>query len=177
MKTPIVNLIKESAPALLIFTLLFLFSFTVAFGQMEARVVIKGQVFTPSGNASITYACLTAGNGEEMEVVIRPNGRFWVNAPENERYTLTFEQHGSYTKQVVVDARHAARSVNRKKDRVIAFDVVLHIDDSDGGQRYDGAVGRIAFHHSNGRMKVNHHYQMVANEDPPPTLVAGEGER
>lgn len=165
MKTPIA-LLRECAPALLIFLLLVLFSFGAAFGQADRRVVIKGRLITPAGADQRPHACLVALNGEEMDVVIRSNGRFWVNAPEQERYTIRFAQQGSYAKDVVVDAHHASKGVKQGKERIIAFDVVLQLDDSEGQLCYDGPVGKVAFHHSNGRMKVSHHYQLVSNDRP-----------
>jgi hypothetical protein len=172
MEPRITQRIRESLPALLIFALLFLFSFSVAFGQEEHRVIIKGHITIPRGSTEAPYACLTSSDGEEMEVAIRRNGGFWVNAPEADRYTITFSQNGSYTKQVVVDAHNAGRTVKQRKERTIEFDVVLRTDDSQRRQRDDGAVGSIAFHPSNGRMKVAHHYQMMQAEQPD-TLIAG----
>jgi hypothetical protein len=169
MKAPI-HLLRECAPALCVFLLLTLFSAFAAFGQSDDRVVIKGRLLTPEGNTEIPHACLRASNGEEMDVVIRANGRFWVNAPEQERYTLSFGQNGSLTKEVVVDANHAAKGVKGSRDRMIQFDVVLQLDESDGQLRYDGAVGKVAFHHSNGRMKVNRNYHLVSS--PTPDLAA-----
>ena len=175
MKTLLLDRVRESAPALLIFALLFLFSYTVAFAQEAPRVVLKGHVIAPRDNNEMPYACLISSDGEEMEVAVRANGRFWVNAPEADRYTLTFAQNGSYTKQVVIDGHNASRTIKQKELRTIEFDVALQVDDSDRRQRYDGAVGSIAFHKSNGRIKVAHHYQMVA-VDQPAVLVAGEGD-
>lgn len=168
---PTFNQFRESLLAIFIFALLFLFSATLMFGQQEARVVIKGQISAPETDGQGAWACLKAVNGEEMDVVVRGNGKFWINAPEAERYTLQFSQNGCMTKEVVVDAHHASKSVSAKKDRVILFDVVLHEDDTQGELRYDGPVGRVDFHKSNGRMKVAHHYQLVDADAPP--LIAG----
>lgn len=176
MKT-LLNKINDSLAALLIFALIFLFSFTAAFGQAGSRVVITGQIIAPRGNNEPAYACLVASNGEEMEVVVRSSGKFWINAPEAERYDLHFGQPGSISKEVVVDAHNAAKAVGAHKDRKIRFDVVLHEDDAEGGLCYGSPVGRITFHHSNGHMKVKHHYQLVpVGEAQVPVIASGAGE-
>ena len=129
-------------------------------------MIITGKVDTPQGNIQPAFACLLASNGEEMDLVVRPNGRFWVNAPEAGRYILGFSQEGSIAKEVVVDAHNAGRSVNAAKDRVIRFEVVLDTDGNGGALHYDGPVGSVAFHRSNGRVRVAHHYQFATTEAP-----------
>lgn len=165
MKT-LIGKFNENLLALLVFTLIFLFSIGTAFGQQEKRVVIKGRLSLPPGNTNTAYACLVASDGEEMEVAIGRNGKFWIDAPQNERYTLSFTQEGSYGKDVVVDTHNAGKSINSRKKREIAFDVVLTDDNSDRRLHYDGAVGSIDFHKSNGRMRVKRHYQLVNGEQP-----------
>ena len=165
--------IQESLLAIVVFLLLFLFSATLMLGQQERRVVMMGRVSAPVTDGHGAHACLISVNGEEMDIIVRANGKFWVNAPEAERYTLRFEQNGCMTKDVVLDGHHAARAVSKKKERVIAFDVKLHADDTEQAMQYDGPVGQITFHKSNGRMKVSHHYQLIRTE--PPALIAGEG--
>ena len=160
------NRISATLAAVIIFTLIFIFSFTVAYGQQQRRVIITGKLDTPRGNDHPAFACFRASDGEEMDLVVRSNGRFWANAPEAGRYTLGFEQEGSIAKEVVVDAHNAGRGVEPKKDRVIRFDVVLHTDGNGGTLHYDGPVGGVAFHHSNGRIRVAHHYQFATTEAP-----------
>lgn len=160
------NRISATLTAVIIFTLIFIFSFTMAYGQPERRVIITGKVDTPRENLHPAFACFSASDGEEMDLLVRRNGRFWVNAPEAERYTLSFMQEGSIAKQVVVDAHNAGRSVSAAKDRVIRFEVVLHTDGNGGTLRYGGPVGSVAFHHSNGRIRVAHHYQFATTEAP-----------
>ena len=171
MKT-LIKQMPDKFLAFVVFFLLFLFAIVATNAQqLEKRVVIKGSISMPEPSSGEVYACLAASNGEEMDVMIRPSGKFWINAPEAERYVLQFASDGCITKEVIVDPRHAAKSVGKSKDRVITFDVVLHATDGTEGLRYDGPVGSIRFHHSNGRMKVAHHYQLVAGEQP--AIAAG----
>lgn len=157
MKT-LINRIPDGFYALLLFTLLFLFAFTVT--RAQGNLVLKGVVMHPEENTARPYAEIIGSNGEHMSLEIRPNGKFWVCAPANDKYIIRFMQAGCVPKEVMVDARHAT-SASAHNDRKFEFDVVLTADDGEQAMRFNSPVGRVEFHSSTGRAHVAHHYEMV----------------
>ena len=148
----------EKALAVVFFIVLGVLSYTAASAQHD-RVIIKGRIFVPT--ADLPTACLTASDGATMDMVIRPNGEFWVNAPIADRYAMEFVSAGCVPKSVEIDGRNAGRSRDRPRTRMVEFDVVLHAEGATRPMRYEGPVGGILLHSSNGRMEVTRHYRMV----------------
>lgn len=158
----------ENLLALLFFILLGLLSFNTS-AQFNERVIITGRIIADSPLRGATSGRLISGDGEVMNMVIRRNGMFRVNAPEADRYVLEFSRPGCVSKTVMVDAHHAGRSTKGARARKIEFDVVLHEDESALPMSYKGPVGSIMFDRGNGRMRVARRYEMVpiAAIEPP----------
>ncbi len=153
----------------LLFSLIFLFAYTVSFGQ--GQLVMKGVVLNSMETSLRPYAEIIASNGEHMPLAIKPNGRFWVCAPANDRYILRFTQAGCVTKEVAVDARRSCVT-GKCKDRSVEFDVVMDSAEGEEAMRYTSPVGRIEFRSTNGSAHVSHHYELV----PVSSLLAVEAE-
>lgn len=153
--------------AAIFFTLLFIFAVTAS--RAQGQLVMTGKVLTAEATGLRAYGEIIASDGERMPLDIRPNGRFWVSAPTDDRYTLRFSQAGTITKEVVVDGRKACEAGNYR-DRKVEFDVLLFADASDQAMRFSAPVGVIEFRSSKGDAKVSHHYEMI----PVSSLMALE---
>lgn len=153
--------------AAILFTILLIFAVTSSLAQ--GQLVMCGKVLTAEATELRAYAEIIASNGERMPLVVRPNGRFWVSAPANDRYTLRFTQAGTVAKEIIVDGRKACQT-GTCRDRKVEFDVMLFADDTDQAMRFSAPVGRIEFRSSKGDAHVSHHYEMI----PVSSLMASE---
>ena len=153
--------------AAIFFTLLFIFA--VAASRAQGQLVMTGKVLTAESTELRAYAEIIASDGERMPLVIRPNGRFWICAPADDRYTLRFSQAGMVTKEIVVDG-HDACAARKGRDRKLEFDVMLFADRSDQAMRFAAPVGIVRFRSAKGEAHVTHHYEMI----PVSSLMALE---
>ena len=119
--------------------------------------MIKGKAIVPSHLDTPLQLTLVVGDSVCVWVELKSGGRFEIASDQDQRYLLRFEQVGSVTKVVQVDTRFAERKVG-KKQRSVAFDVLMEPVDAAQRFRYKGPVGRIDFHRSNGRMEVEKDY-------------------
>ena len=150
--------IGKSAPSALAYMLVLLLgiiSWSVARGQ--GQVTIKGELSSPEEIISRQTVTLLGQNGEEVPVNLCRNGHFKLSLPLDQVHVLRFTKPGCVTKQVRIDTRAACKK-DPKKDRLVAFEVVLHEAEGQEAEQYAGAVGEIQFHKSNGRMKVRRDY-------------------
>ena len=138
--------------------LVMLFMFSTAATQDLVR--INGQVVVPSHLRSPVELTMDVGDTACVRVQLRGRGRFTIETADTTRYLLRFEQDGSITKSVLVDTRNVRRKVGDKVHH-INFDVVMFPVDTTVVLHYAGPVGRINFHHSNGRMVIQRDRTMV----------------
>ncbi len=149
------------------FTILFIFSLVASHAQDQ--LILTGKVLNAEATGQCAYGEIIAANGERMPLAIRPNGRFWVCAPANDRYTLRFSQPGSITKEIIVDGRKSCPN-GSCQDRKVEFDVVLFADGGTEAMRFAEPVGLIEFRSTKGSAHVKHHYELI----PVSSLLALE---
>ena len=139
-------------------------------GSTQGTVTLKGRVIVPEHVRTSVDLTMDVGDTSCVFVKLRGRGRFLIETSDTEQYDLRFEQVGSITKTVHVDTRFAERKAGQR-ERHVHFDVLLAPVDTVVPLRYAGPVGRIAFHHSNGRMRVERDRTMVL---PGVTVLTGE---
>lgn len=144
-----------------VFILLLCLQGSLSFGQNVVR--IKGQVIVPVHVRTPVDLTMDVGDTACVLVELKGRGRFTIETPYAEKYELRFEQEGSITKTVVVDTQYARKRLGDGK-RDVKFDVVLAPVDTIVPLRYAGPVGRVNFHHSNGRMVVQKDQHLVNTE-------------
>lgn len=144
--------------AAIFFTLLFILS--VAASRAQGQLILTGKVLTAEATGLCAIGEIISSDGERMPLTIRPNGRFWVCAPADDRYTLRFAQTGCMTKEVVVDGRKACQG-GKQRDRKVEFDVVLFADASGEAMRFSAPVGVIELRPGTRDPHVAHHYGMI----------------
>ena len=152
--------------AAVFFTLLFILS--VVASRAQGRLILTGKVLTAEATELRAYGEIVSSDGGRMPLDIRPNGRFWVCAPANDRYTLLFSQAGTVAKEIIVDGRKAC--IGRRHDRKVQFDVMLFADGNEEAMRFAAPVGLIEFRSTKGDAHVTHHYEMI----PVSSLMALE---
>lgn len=153
--------------AAIFFAILFIFAVTAS--RAQGQLVMKGRVLTAETTELRACAEIIADDGGHMPLVIRPNGRFWVCAPANDRYTLRFSQAGMVTKEIVVDGRKTG-ATGKSRDRKVSFDVMLFADRNDRSMRFAAPVGVIEFRSTKGEPRVTQRYEMI----PVSSLLALE---
>jgi hypothetical protein len=153
--------------AAIFFTLLFIFAVTAS--RAQGQLVMTGKVLTAEATGFRAYGEIIASDGGRMPLAVRPNGRFWVCAPADDRYTLRFSQAGTITKEIIVDGRKAC-GTGKCRDRKVEFDVLLFADAGDQVMRFSAPVGTIEFLSTTGDAHVTHHYEMI----PVSSLMALE---
>jgi hypothetical protein len=154
--------ISRNNQAILFAGLLSMGAFLLPLDHMQAqhRLTLKGLLIVPVGTEAPSSAELVASNGERMDIALGRDGGFRVSVPDDDTYTLRFITPGCVTKELVVDARNATTGLGRK-DRVVRFEMALHADDALMAERYNGAVGRMTFDRTDGRMTIQHRYELV----------------
>ncbi len=121
--------------------------------QGQERVRIKGQVIVSDQVRTDVDLTVDVGDTSCVQVLLFGRGRFEIDALQDERYELRFEQAGSVSKSVLVDTRNVELKLGEKK-RTVEFDVVMAPLDTVAPLVYSRPVGKINFHQSNGRMVV-----------------------
>ena len=121
----------------------------------QHTVTLKGKVIVPVQLREQVDLTMDVGDTSCVRVQLYGRGRFSIETASTEHYELRFEQKGSVTKTVQIDTRNAVRSARGKK-RVVSFDVRMEPVDPVFPMKYASPVGGVSFHHSNGRVLVNH---------------------
>lgn len=142
----------------------------VTVGSTQGTVTLKGRVIVPAHVRTPVDLTMDVGDSSCVFVKLHGRGRFLIETSDTEQYDLRFEQVGSISKTVQVDTRFAERKFG-ERERHVRFDVMLAPLDTIVPLRYAGPVGRIAFHHSNGRMRVERDRTMVL---PGVTVLTNE---
>ena len=124
-----------------------------------APVRISAEVTHPENNTAPVTITVTSATGDTLYTRTARMARFAIRLPEDQQYTISFEQAHCVRKEVAIDARHAVRPGAEPKARRISFEVVLDFDPNED-MRYAGPVGRIDFH-KGGRMQVKHDYALL----------------
>lgn len=132
----------------------------VLFTAAQELVRIKGRVIVPAHLIAPVHLTMDVGDTACVRVRLKGRGRFRIETTDTERYLMRFEQEGAISKTVQVDTRFVDRKAGTRRTD-IAFDVQLAPADTLVPLRYAGPVGRIAFHHSNGRIQVQRDRTMV----------------
>ncbi|HRH69343.1 MAG TPA: hypothetical protein PLB89_07555 [Flavobacteriales bacterium] len=129
-------------------------------GSTQETVTMKGRVIVPAHVRTHVDLTMDVGDTSCVRVTLQGRGKFRIETSDDELYLLRFEQDGSISKTVQVDTKYAQRKAGVRK-RIVVFDVQLAPVDTVVPLRYAGPVGKIRFHHSNGRMQVERDRHLV----------------
>jgi len=129
-------------------------------GSTQETVTLKGRVIVPAHLYTPVELTMDVGDTSCVQVELQGRGKFRIETSDNESYLLRFEQDGSISKTVQVDTKYARNKAGDHK-RTVVFDVQLAPVDTVVPLRFSGPVGKIKFHHSNGRMHVERDRHMV----------------
>lgn len=144
-----------------LFVLLLLPQLGLSLAQSMVR--IKGQVIVPVHVRTPVDLTMDVGDTACVLVELKGRGRFTIETPFAEKYQLRFEQEGSISKTVVVATQYASNRVGKGR-RDVRFDLLLAPVDTVVPLRYAGPVGKVNFHHSNGRMIVKREQHLEQTE-------------
>ena len=121
----------------------------------QHTVTLKGKVIVPVQLREQVDLTMDVGDTSCVRVQLYGRGRFRIETLTTEHYVLRFEQKGSVTKTVRIDTHNAERKAGGKQ-RVIEFDVRMESVEPVIPTKYARPVGGVSFHHSNGRLMVDH---------------------
>lgn len=131
--------------------------FTGMVMQAQPNVKVKGYVNAPEELRTPVNISVVNAVGDTVWQKTKRHPRMRFKVPADQEYVVIFEQEGSMTKTVEIDARHAVRPYTERQTRPIRFEVIMERA-TKKDIRYAGAVGKIDFSAMNGRMDVAYDY-------------------
>lgn len=160
---PMMHTLKHAstfARALLLASCLLMLS--IAHAQSDRTIRIRGRIIDAQpGDHTTIFVRDTSGTIKWAKRTRSHAFRFHL--PSEEGYRIGFQHPGALDKEVYLDTHHA-RDGGHKRSRTIRFTVRIDEDKDQGCSRYANAVGRLRFHHSNGRLNVDHDYTKTCSE-------------
>ncbi|MBK8500583.1 MAG: hypothetical protein IPL52_17620 [Flavobacteriales bacterium] len=134
----------------------------LAHAQSSPTIRIRGRIIDAQpGDHTTIFVRDTSGT---IKWAKRTRSRaFRFDLPSEEGYRIGFQHPGALDKEVYLDTHHA-HDGGQKRSRTIRFTVMIEEDKEQGCSRYANAVGQLRFHHSNGRLNVDHDYTRTGGE-------------
>jgi hypothetical protein len=120
----------------------------------QRPLVISGLLSHSDGNDRPMHMTLMTGCGDTLALECSRNGRFHFRVHRGASYVLSFEQEGSLSKDVVVDAALLPSVRRAMRVRHIRFDVVMDAGDPTTRMRYTEPAGYIRFRPKAGSVHV-----------------------
>jgi hypothetical protein len=135
-------------------------------GTAQAQMMkVSGYVNAPEELREPVKITVVSDDGEVVWQKEKKHPSVNFKVPADRTYDITFEQEGSLTKTVHIDARKSIKPYTKKQMRKVAFEVIMERTDS-RHLRFAGPVGKIDFSNNTGNMNVEYDYRLeqVAQE-------------